>query len=647
MPMALGIASCSDTIDNPAVVPVVDEKPFANGQYVDESVRPGDNFYEYAFGKWLKDEDPDKPCTDQAKQLLDESSQNMMESASDPVLDALRSLIGQAMTDDKADMQMLVDRAKRIENIKSQEELLSIFSELQQLGYQPLLRLGTSTEDATVKGILSIGYVSSALKELMSAPDNEEVVAEIVRLRCDYLKVLGYSEERIAEVAEHAASVELMEYQAFTEDIDLLRKPRTAKTRAVKRSANLTTLYQLMGISLPEELMMENPKPEKQAVINQLVGLLMEGSEESILTVRDYMLYHFVSQDLCFIPSKINNAEADLLTYAIEPAKYYSYRLAAESFGLDNIYQEECNDILEEFRDMLDKRIQELNWMSESTKQEARKKLRAMKFYIGYPEKWNDAFTPKVEGGTLLQAVINMRQQALRFTEQIVGTDMHQNGWDYLATLMPFALPNAMHIETANTLIILPCFLVSPVFDPSQSDASLYGAATVFGHELCHGFDANGAKYDERGVLRDWWTATDNAAFQAKQSELVKLYNQLDAYPGQKANGEMTLDENMADYAGVTLGLECYKQRITQQGFTSENYDEQLRKFWLSYAALWQDERELYPEALVEQYLTDEHSAAHNRINGIVRLFDEWYRLYDVQSSDALYLNPEERVKIW
>ena len=150
------------------------------------------------------------------------------------------------------------------------------------------------------------------------------------------------------------------------------------------------------------------------------------------------------------------------------------------------------------------------------------------------------------------------------------------------------------------------------------------------------------------GAERDWWLPADKAAFEAKQQQLITLWEQLEHYPGQPANGTFTLRENMADYGGVTLALEAYSRRLRQQGFWGEEFDNQIRKFWLAYGmpvSVFETERSI--EALKESYLNDEHSAGHNRVNGIVRLFDDWYRLYDVKPTDKLYLAPEDRVKIW
>ena len=136
-------------------------------------------------------------------------------------------------------------------------------------------------------------------------------------------------------------------------------------------------------------------------------------------------------------------------------------------------------------------------------------------------------------------------------------------------------------------------------------------------------------------------------AFQAKQEELVELFNQLEAYPGQLADGRKTLVENMADYGGIELALASYKQRLSEQGFKGAQLDEQIKKFFVAYGYSWRHEREFDLDMLKRLYEIDPHSAPHNRINGMMRLLDDWYRLYDVKPTDKLYVAPQNRVKIW
>ena len=270
-----------------------------------------------------------------------------------------------------------------------------------------------------------------------------------------------------------------------------------------------------------------------------------------------------------------------------------------------------------------------------------------MKFYIGYPDTWNDAMTPAVSGDCLLETATQLRQDALKKNLALTSKNLDNNPWDVWAIIAQFTTDNAFYQRTANCLVILPAWITRPRFDSSLSESTYYTTSYVFAHEFFHGFDANGSLYDADGIKRDWWEPADREAFQQKQQAMIDLFSQLEDYPGVNANGMQTLDENMADYGGIELALECYKQRLKEQGFTGAQFDEQIKKFFISFAAFWKMERELSIDELKHYHEKDTHALPHIRINGQVRLQDDWYRLFDVQPTDKLYLAPEDRVKIW
>ena len=369
---------------------------------------------------------------------------------------------------------------------------------------------------------------------------------------------------------------------------------------------------------------------------------------EGVEYFRDYMIYNVLAQDLPFVPSIYKQANrTDMLNSALRYNKYYRYRLLTESYGKDNICKQQCQDILEQMRKNFIRRVDNLDWMSASTKDEARKKAEAMKFFIGYPDQWNEKLTPVVDGDGLLATVTQLRRNAVQTISSIRGKNTDELGWDLWAGMSQFTTDNAFYLATANALVILPAWITKPRFDNELSEAVAYSVTTTFGHEFCHGFDDSGALFDENGYYRNWWAPADEAAFKAKQQIMIDLFNQLEVYPGLMADGVKTLSENMADYGGQELALECYKQRLTEQGYKGAQFDEQIKKFFLSYAQLWKSEEELDNSQLEYWYHNDSHSANHNRVNGMMRLQDDWYRLYDVKPTDKLYLAPQDRVKIW
>lgn len=642
--MTTSVFTACSIEDNPAPEVVTDSKPFPYDQFIDTSVRPGDDFFRYQYGAWL-DNKQLLSMSDMVSQEMSKMELDWIINSNDPVLDALRQLAGNAESD-KAGMLMLKARLDYLSAIQTQEQLLEAFAQLHKWGYTPLVRQVAFSDQRVIKGMLTTEYPSPYMKTAYYQKSKEAVASAMARI-CGFLADFGFSNERIEEIKARAETVSIYEMQAYDSHLNMIRKMQNPENHmTIRRAVSLTTkqVCELMGIGDLADQMIENPDPDDEAVIQQLLSILFEGTESSVNMMRDYMIAYVVSMDIAYF----NQTPDTRVSLAIQHAKYYKYRMEAEKVGLQNISKEKCTEMMEEFRSILIERIGNLDWMGNATKQAAQEKARKMDFYIGYPDKWNDEMTPKIEGATLLEAVDGLRLHEVALNRQMLGKTTAVAGWDYWCTFVTFTTYNAMYDSSNNQLIILPAFLTAPAFDFTLSESTLYATAFIFGHEMCHGFDAGGSKRDEVGAERDWWLPADKDAFENKQQQLITLWGQLEHYPGQPANGEYTLKENMADYGGVTLALEAYSRRLHQQGFSGEEFDNQMRKFWLAYGIpISLEARERSVESLKDSYTSDIHSAGHNRVNGIVRLFDDWYRLYDVKPTDKLYVAPEDRVKIW
>ena len=186
----------------------------------------------------------------------------------------------------------------------------------------------------------------------------------------------------------------------------------------------------------------------------------------------------------------------------------------------------------------------------------------------------------------------------------------------------------------------------APFFDPHADDAVNYGGiGAVIGHEMGHGFDDQGRKTDGDGVQRDWWTATDAQAFKVRADKFVAQFNSYEPLPDLPIDGELTLGENIGDLTGLTMAYKAYKQSLNGKtapiidGYTGD------QRFFMAYAQIWQVK--MREAALRNRIKSDPHSPGEYRTNGIVRNFGPWYEAFDISPQDALYLPPEQRVKIW
>ena len=205
---------------------------------------------------------------------------------------------------------------------------------------------------------------------------------------------------------------------------------------------------------------------------------------------------------------------------------------------------------------------------------------------------------------------------------------------------------NAYYNPSFNEIVFPAGILQPPFFDPAADLAVNYGGiGAVIGHEMGHGFDDQGSKSDWQGVQRNWWTDADRANFESQADALAEQYSQFEPVPGYFIDGRFTLGENIGDVGGLSLAYRAYKMALNGEeapvieGLTGD------QRFFLAWAQVWQ--RKYREDALIQRLTTDPHSPSEFRVNGVVRNFTEWYEAFNVQSDEALYLPPEQRIRIW
>jgi putative endopeptidase len=287
--------------------------------------------------------------------------------------------------------------------------------------------------------------------------------------------------------------------------------------------------------------------------------------------------------------------------------------------------------------------LRDLAWMTPPTRAAARAKLDQFGVKIGYPDRF------KTYDGMVIRpdAPLANAIAAARWHWQDDLRELAQ-GVDKAKWLMTPQTVNAYYMPTANEIVFPAAYLQPPLFNPRADDAVNYGAVgATIGHEIGHGFDDQGSRYDGTGTLRDWWTPTDRQAFEALTNRLVAQYDQQCPYDDGKTchNGRLTLGENIGDLGGLSMAYEAY--RLSLHGKPAKVIDGLTgdQRFFLSYA---QSERWKLREAFARKLLkTDPHALAQARVNAVLRNFDPWYKAFDVKPGDKLYLPPQERVHIW
>ncbi len=312
---------------------------------------------------------------------------------------------------------------------------------------------------------------------------------------------------------------------------------------------------------------------------------------------------------------------------------------------IDRFFPAESKALVEEMfeniRAELGERIDKLTWMTDATKAAARTKLAKMNAKIAYPEKWTDYSALSIQPESLMDNVIAMRVFDRERDLARLGQPVDRAEW--------FSGPqtvNAFYSPSRNEAFIPAGYIQSPLFDPNADPALNYGAlGSIIGHEIGHGFDDQGSKYDGDGVLQAWWSDEDRVAFNELGDGFAAQFDQYEPLEGLNVNGRQTLGENIGDLAGMIVAFHAYERSLdgaeapVLDGFTG------AQRFFLGRAQGRRYKRT--EESLRQRLLSAPHSPMYLRVNGMARNMDEFYEAFDVQPGDAMYLAPEDRVKIW
>jgi predicted metalloendopeptidase len=300
----------------------------------------------------------------------------------------------------------------------------------------------------------------------------------------------------------------------------------------------------------------------------------------------------------------------------------------------------EIQQMVENLKSAFAARVKAIDWMAPSTKAEALKKVETIVVGVGYPDQWRDYSSLTITPDNAYANEKNARLFEYRHQIAKIGKPMDRSEW-----WMPPQLVNAVNLPVQNALNFPAAILVKPFFDPNADAAFNYGAiGAVIGHEISHSFDNNGALFDASGKLRNWWTPEDFKRFTAAGDALAKQYDAYEALPDLHVNGKLTLGENIADVAGLAAAYDAYKASLAGKeapvidGLTGD------QRFFIAYAQAWATK--MREPTLRQRVLTDGHAPGNFRAL-TVRNLDAWYPAFGVKEGQKLYLAPDKRVKIW
>jgi putative endopeptidase len=649
---------------------------------LDRSVKPGDNFFLYANGDWIKRTEipPDRGGISGFTALLniaDKNTSDIIEEAakskapvgSEPqkMADLYNAYMDEAAIEKRgaAPLKPMLDA---IAGIKDKRELARALGKSLRADVDPLNNTNYYTRNLfglwVGPGFTDYEHYNAYLMQGgLVMPDREYYLADtphMKEIRTKYqahiaamLKLAGFdnAESRAAKIyeLEHA----IAEKHGSLEDNEDIHKADNLWKQAdfAKKAPGLDWAEFFQGAGLTKVQSFDVWQPAAFVGESALVA------STPLDTWKDWLAFHTVEAYAVVLPKAFADERFDFFgkTLSGTPQQQPRWRrgvdLVNEYLGdaVGKIYaqryfppqakaegQEMVANIIAAFR----KRIESLTWMDPKTKQEAEAKLDALYVGIGYPEKWRDYSKYEVKPGDAFGNLDRARLYEYHFQVDRLGTIVDRHEW----SMTPQTV-NAVNLPLQDALNFPAAILQPPVFDPNAPAATNYGAiGATIGHEISHTFDSEGAKFDDKGRLRNWWTPADLEKFEASTQQLVEQYNQYKPFPDLSLNGKQTLAENIADVAGLAAAYDGYhaslkgKAAPEQDGFTGD------QQFFIAFAQSWsQKTRE---RSLRQQVATDSHSPAEYR-SDTVRNIDAWYPAFDVKSGEALYLGPEQRVRIW
>ncbi len=379
---------------------------------------------------------------------------------------------------------------------------------------------------------------------------------------------------------------------------------------------------------------------------------------EPVAAWKKYLAFHIASDNAAHLPKAFDDASFEFFGKTLRglQAKRERWKrgvtLLDENIGegVGEVYvskffppdnKVKMDALVTNLRAALEGRLKELPWMDEPTRAEALKKLATFEPRVGYPRKWRDYSALTVEKGKHFENVVNARLFEWKRQVARLGSPVDRDEWG-----MNPQTVNAYYNPLMNQITFPAAILQPPFFDVHADPAVNYGAiGAVIGHEIGHGFDDQGRAFDEAGRTRNWWTPETDSRFKAATTELGTQYGKYCPVPDGCINGQLTMGENIGDLGGLTMAYTAYKLSLDGKeppvvdGFTGD------QRFFLAWAQVW---RAMAREDDTRQRLvTDPHSMPEFRTNGVVRNMDAWYTAFNVQPGDTLYIAPEQRVRIW
>lgn len=644
----------------------------------DQNVRPQDDLYQYAGGRWLlRTEIPadksnygsftalDDAARENIREIIEEAAKNPSDENGRKVGAFFQSFMDEESINARG-LDPLQEELTRVADLTDKADLFAHLGYLQTIGVGGPVGFYVSTDAKD-----SNSYLAAIVQSGTTLPDRDYYLEDDEKYVAARKGLLDYIETLfgLAELPNgQEAAAAILELET---ELARAQWTRTELRDAEKRYnkyevSDLSSLTPdlpwagfLAGAGLPDLKQINVMTPSFFEGLNEL------GGSTSLDDLKHYVTFRILDAAAPYLPSDFADAHFELhrkqLAGVPEQEPRWKRAVSATSGGgagdfgalgeaVGQLYvarhfkpvaRQRMDELVANLLKAYETSIHDLSWMTDATKQKALDKLSKITPKIGYPNKWRDYSGLEVQPADLLGNMLrSARFEHQRMIDKL-GKPVDKEEWGMTPQTV-----NAYYNPGKNEIVFPAAILQPPFFDATAEDAVNYGGiGAVIGHEISHGFDDQGSRYDGDGNLQNWWTDEDRSAFEKLTGQLVAQFESYEPLPGRNLNGKLTLGENIADLSGLAIAWKAYAMSLDggpgqeMDGFTA------AQRFFLGWSQVW---RRKYRESeLVRRLVIDPHSPSRYRANGPVTNLDAFYEAFNVKPGDKLYKAPEDRIQIW
>jgi len=667
---------CTSNVKNK--VETVKKYPPFDVQNMDTKIKPGDDFYSYTNGAWLKNNPipADKNSRSTFDELIEKNRHDIREiieeaaATKDVQQGSNTEKIGKfynsgmdTVSIEKKGIAPLKIFFDKIEAIKNISDVQSVGAYFQSYAISPFFSLFSNQDSKN-----STSIIAQCFQAGIGLPDrdyyftNDESTKKIREKYLIHLtKMFGLLGDEPNAAVKNAETVMKMETQLAKASFTNVENQDPQKTYNKvtidglnKLAPNIDWKSYFTQVGYPGLSEVNIYQPSFMIELSNMMKNVPVADWKTFLrwqlinSTAGNLNKAFENQNFDFYYKTLSGQEK------MEPRWKLILDMTSNSLGetIGQLYvkkyfppaaKQKMTDLVMNLKKSLKQRIENLSWMGPQTKLEALAKLDKMGVKVGYPDKWRDYSGLVISSESYVRNVLSSQAFEFRYTMDKVGKPVDPTEWGMTPQTV-----NAYYNPFRNEIVFPAGILQPPFFNVDADDAVNYGAiGMVIGHEMTHGFDNLGRQFDKDGNLRDWWTKEDSKSFDAHADMIVEQYNHYEVLDSAFVNGKHTLGENIADLGGATVAFNAYKLSLEGKeapnpidGFTN------FQRFFLSYAQIWRTN--MRDEELRKRVKTDEHSPAKVRINGVVYNMPEFYAAFpDIKPGDKLFRAPEQRPVIW